>query len=282
MRKIRTCVGATLNTGVSKCHLDPEKVKGAILLPRGTKLPAELSATKLKELCHADRPDRIYPVKPFIEYAKNGGDPNVAANGYGPSKMTGINALTETFTMDSFYPELSASLIKTANQEWDVYFFDEKNVLYGINDGTDLLAGITMSTVYANPTPHPTSSAAATMDISFAFANTREYLENIDFVQLDFNIESSLVGLTLVELVKAGDSGNDYKLLEKIGGYDLTSTYGSLMATKATTLINNAGTGVTYNEDSKTITIATTGSAVPSLKAPSVLFENGIEGIEQA
>lgn len=280
MRKTRTCTGSNLNTGVSKCHLDPEKVKGAILVPHGVKLPAEFTASKAKELCHADRPERIYPILPFVEFAKNGGEPQVAANGYGPSQMTGISALTYTFTLDKFYPELNASLTKTANKAWDAYFYDEKNVIYGLNDGSDTLAGIPMSTVYSTPTPHPTSSAAATMDVSFAFEDARYYFENMDFVPLDFAIGRNLIGLTPVELVKVSTSGNDYKLLEKIGGYDLTSTYGPLFADNAN-LISGGASGVTYNENSETLTIATTGGAVPALKAPSALFEAGIEGIEQ-
>lgn len=280
MRKIRNCTGSYLNTGVSKCQLDPENVKGAILVPHGTKLPAEVTADKARELCHADRPGRIYPILPFVEYAKNGGEAQVSANGYGSSRMTGISALTFTFTMDKFYPELNASLVKTANTAWDVYFYDGKNVLYGMNDGTDLLAGIPMSTVYTNPTPHPTSSASATMEVSFAIEDARDYYENLDFVKLDFKLGRSLVGLTPVELVKTDTTGNDYKLVEKTGGYDLTSTYGPLLAEKAN-LLNGSTTGATYNADAATLTIATSGSTVPSLKAPSVLYEAGIEGIEQ-
>lgn len=280
MRKTRTCTGANLNTGVSKCHLDPEKVKGAILVPHGTKLPAEFTATKAKELCHADRPGRIYPILPFVEYAKNGGEPQVSANGYGPSQMTGISALTYTFTMDKFYPELNASLTKAANKAWDAYFFDEKNVIYGLNDGSDTLAGIPMSTVYSTPTPHPTSSAGATMDVSFAIEDARFYFENMDFMQLDFVISRSLVGLTPVELIKAGSSGNDYKLIEKVGGYDLTSTYGPIISENPT-LVGASSSGVTYNASTETLTISTTGAAVPALAAPSALFDKGIEGIEQ-
>lgn len=249
-------------------------------MPHGVKLPAEFNAQKAKELCHADRPDRIYPILPFVEFAKEGGEPQVAANGYGPSQVTGISALTYTFTLDKFYPELNASLIKTANNAWDAYFYDEKNVLYGINDGTDLLAGVPMSTVYSTPTPHPTSSAAATMNVSFAFDDARTYLENLDFMKLDFAIGRNLVGLTPVELVKTGTTGNDYKLLEKVGGYDLTSTYGSLLADN-TNLVTGSPTAITYNEDAETITITVTGDVVPRLKAPSALYEAGIEGIEQ-
>lgn len=97
---------------------------------------------------------------------------------------------------------------------------------------------------------------------------------------LDFAIGRNLIGLTPVELVKAGTAGNDYKLLEKIGGYDLTSTYGKLLADNAN-LITGGASGVTYNESTETLTIATTGSVVPALKAPSALFEAGIDGIEQ-
>lgn len=280
MRKIRNCEGATLNTGVSKCPLDPEKVRGAILVPHGTKLPDELTATKLKELCHATRAERIYPVKPFVEYAKNGGEPQVSATGYGASQMTGISALTYGFTMDKFYPELNASLTKTANTAWDAYFYDDKNILYGINDGTDTLAGIPMSTVYSTPTPHPTSSANATMDVSFAFEDVRYYFEHYDFVKLDFPIARNLVGLTPVELVKTGTTGNDYKLIEKIGGYDLTSTYGEILAENPT-LLGASASGVTYNQAAQTLTISTTGNIVPALKSPADLLDKGIEGIEQ-
>ena len=118
------------------------------------------------------------------------------------------------------------------------------------------------------------------MDVSFAFEDARYYFENMDFVPLDFAIGRNLIGLTPVELVKVSTSGNDYKLLEKIGGYDLTSTYGTLFADNAN-LISGGASGVTYNENSETLTIATTGGAVPALKAPSALFEAGIEGIEQ-
>lgn len=280
MRKIRTCTGTNLNTGVSKCRLDPEKVKGAILVHRGVKLPADFAVDKAKELCHADRPSRIYPILPFVEFAKEGGEWQVSANGYGPSQGTGISALTYTFTLDKYYPELNASLTKTANTAWDVYFYDEKKVLYGINDGTDLLAGIPMSTVYSTATPHPTSSAAATMTVSFAFEDARSYFENPDMVELDFFPGNALEGLVPVELVKVGSSGNDYKLVEKIGGYDLTPTFGKLIADNAT-VVTGGASGITFNADAATLTIATSGSTVPRLKAPSVLYEAGIEGIEQ-
>ena len=77
-----------------------------------------------------------------------------------------------------------------------------------------------------------------------------------------------------------GTAGNEYKLIEKVGGFDLTSTYGQLIADNAN-LIAGATSAVTYDSDRETITIATTDSVVPKLKAPKLLQEAGVSGIEQ-
>ena len=39
MRKIRTCKGGRMNTGSSACKIDWKKVKGAIMVEHGVKLP---------------------------------------------------------------------------------------------------------------------------------------------------------------------------------------------------------------------------------------------------
>ena len=39
MKKIRTCAGTHINSGSSACKIDWSKVKGAILVEPGTKLP---------------------------------------------------------------------------------------------------------------------------------------------------------------------------------------------------------------------------------------------------
>lgn len=279
MRPIRTCESAQLSTGVSKCFLDMGKVKGAILVPRGVKLPAELTGEKLLELCHEDVGARVFPIAPFTEYAKTGGEVQANENGYGGVSASGVSARTDALTLDKFYPELNAALLRSMNQPFDVYYWDESNVLYGINDGTDLLAGFPMSTVYPTAVPHPTSSEAASLIVNFAFEDARASMEKLDFVKLSFNPRNYAKGLTLVELVKTGDSGNEYKLLEKIGGYDLTSTYGSLLADNAE-LVSGA-TAVTYDEGKKTLTLTVDSGATPKLKSPKELFEAGIEGIEQ-
>ena len=87
MRKIRTCKGGRMNTGSSACKIDWKKVKGAIMAEHGVKLPADLTSEKLLELCHADRPDRIYPIFPFLEYASDRKSTRLNSSHSGQSRM---------------------------------------------------------------------------------------------------------------------------------------------------------------------------------------------------
>lgn len=277
MRKLRSCTASQLNTGVSKCPPDFGKMKGAILVEPGTKLPSDLTAAKLEELAHADRPERIYGIGVFIEFAPNGGEVQTATNGYGPEQITGLSARRDNYTIAKFYPELHAALTKTHNKEWDVYFYDEDNKLYGLNDGTDELAGYPMSNVYSDATPVPTSSAQATMSVNFCYKDAKEAAIGFDYIELDFNPQRLMLGLTKVNLEKTGDTGK-YKLVEAIGGYDITSIYGPLIAQAGSAVVEGTSSAVTYNETDETLVI--TGSDNIGIKAPSVLYENGIKGIE--
>ncbi len=63
MRPIRSCDDSHLNTGLSKCPVDFARMKGAIIVPYGTKLPAKLTIEELTKLAHADEHERIYGIK---------------------------------------------------------------------------------------------------------------------------------------------------------------------------------------------------------------------------
>jgi len=277
MRKIRTCKGARMNTGSSACVIDWKKVKGAILVEHGVKLPADITGEKLLELCHADRPGRLYPILPFLEYAKNGGEPQVNAIGYGSSEYNGLNAQTDTFTLKKFDEVLNAQLLKCANKGWDVYFWNQDNMLIGYNDGTDILAGIPMSSVYPTVTQYPTSSAKSAMTVSFAHEDSEDSQLNFDYVQLDFNPKNYVAGLIDVKFEKM-DAGNTYKIIEVVGGYDRTEEFGQLISDAAAEVLDNV-TSASYAKG--VITIVPKGDGVPSLKTPAVLFKNKITGIEQ-
>ena len=274
MRPTRNCFQADFNSGKSGCPIDYGKIKGAIIVPAGEKLPAGFDGEDLREACHADVPNRIYPVITFVEYAKNGGEPQVSAVGYGPNKVTGINAQTDTFTLDEVDYGLNAELLKSKNVKRDVYYFDDNGVVYGVNDGTDVLAGIPMACIYPTIVPHPTSSAKESLPVSFCHVDAEKSQQNYDFITTDFHLEDSLIGLVPVELVKDGD--NKYHIVEKIGGYDRTAEFGPTVATKASSVIDGIS-AATYEDGALTLTV--TQDATPALKAPSALYANGIEGI---
>lgn len=279
MRNLRKCNTGHLNTGISKCPVDFARMKGAIIVPYGSKLPADLSVETLTKQAHADEAERIYGIVGFCEFAQEGGEAQTGAVGYGGLQVTGYSDRADTYTLDKNYPELHASLTKCAGNKFGAYYFDEKNILYGLNDGTDELAPFPMNTIHSNATPYSTSGSKSTMTVKFCHEDSRAAIENADYIQLDFNPQRATLGLTGVKLVKVGDGGNDYKLIESVGGYDLTSTFGSLMADNANVI--NGVTAVSYDDEKEVLTLTITGSATPKLKAPKLLLEAGISGIEQ-
>ena len=281
MRKARKCESAKLYTGVSKCPPDFAKMKAAILVKPGHKLPADLTEKKLEELIHADRSERIYGVVGLCEYAKNGGEVQTAATGWGPELVTGVSARKDAFDLEKFYPELDSSLMRTANTAWDAYFVDEDNFLHGVNDGTDTLAGYPMSSVYSESTPMATSSARATMQVVFCHEDAKFAKENFDYVPLGFklNVKRIVLGILAVTLVK--NENGKYSLLEAVGGNDITAIYGPLIAEAGSTVLTGSTSAVTYDADSDTLSITASGTGEVRLKSPAVLYENGIKGIEQ-
>lgn len=274
MSKYRTCAGmSTFNTGNSVCPLDPGKVKAIILMTSGQKLPTDLTAAELEKLCHADRPNRIYPLKTIVEYAPSGGEAQTSAVGYGPTKITGYSPKTDTWTLESADLSIKANLAKARNAQFDAYFVDDNNVIYGIqsNDGT--LAGVPMTGVYPGGQDFTSSGQNATLTVTTMFKDYEKFMKDMNVVVCDFDVVEALHGVVFVDFVKEGD-GNSYKILEHYGKLDITEYYGEALVKNKTTALPDA-TDVTYADGVLTIT----GDA--SLAAPSVLQEAGIVGIEQ-
>ena len=274
MRKTRICDSAEMNTGGSACSVDWGKIKGAIIVEHGKKLPADLTPEKLAELCHADRPERIYPVLTFVEYAKSGGEAQVSAVGYGPNQYNGLNAQTDTFTLGRFDEMLNAELLRCANKQWDVYYWDSNKMLIGYNDGTDILAGIPMSAIYPSSTPFSTSGAKSTMTVNFAHFDAEDSQLNFDYVKLDFNPGNVIKGLTEVMLVEK--TSGKYKIVECIGGYDRTAEFADALSTGAAEVF----TGVTSASYENGLITITPGEGEISVKQPSVLYTNDIKWVE--
>lgn len=269
----RKCPGlATFNTGNSVCVLDPGKIKAIILAIHGHKIPADKTAEAFETACHADRPNRIFPMKPIVEYAPSGGEAQTSAVGYGPTKVTSYSAKNDVWTLQDYDASLKANLMAAKNVAFDAYFVDENNIIYGMNDGTEALAGIPLSGVYPGGQDWDSSGTEANLTVATMFKDYEKYIKNADIRAYDFDVVEALKGLVYVDLVKVGGE-NTYELREHFGNLDITEFYGDLIATNSETALPG-GTGVAYANGK----ITATGS--PKLAKPSILQGVGITGIE--
>lgn len=272
MSNIRTCAGfSTFNTGNSKCPFDPGKIKAIILTMAGNKIDT-WSAEALEKACHAERANRIFPLKTIVEYAPSGGEAQTSAVGYGPTKVTGYSAKVDTWTLGDMDFSLKANLAKAKNVAFDAYLVDENNVVYGMNDGTDVLAGIPLSGVYPGGQDWDSSGTDANLTVTTMFKDYEKYLKNADIYACDFDVVEALKGLVYVEFV---ESGSGVKIVEHFGGLDVTEYYGEAIAKGASTVLPDV-TGATYADG-----VLTGVTKDAKLAAPSVLQAAGIVGIEQ-
>lgn len=269
----RKCPGvATFNTGSSVCVLDPGKIKAIILTIHGHKIPTEKTAEAFEKACHADRPGRIFPIKTIVEYAPSGGEAQTSATGYGPTKITSYSAKNDVWTLQDYDASLKANIMVAKNVAFDAYFVDENNVIYGMNDGTEDLAGIPLSGVYPGGQDWDSSGTEANLTIATMFKDYEKYIKNADVRAYDFDVVDALKGLVYVDLVSTEDK--KYKLIEHFGKLDITEYYGELLQKNATTALPNA-TDVSYANG-----IITINEGTAELASPSVLQEAGITGIE--
>lgn len=275
MRKdYRLCGGsaAGFNTGQNYCPLQPGKAKAIILTYHGKKLPKDLTAESLEVACHADGQDRIFPILGISEYATSGGEANTSENGYAGSSITSYSARTDTFTLSKYNMALQANLVSNKSTTFDMYVVDENDVIYGIDDSSDSLAGIPLTGVYPTGQPFSSSGQVAYMAFNALYADTEAYLKNASAKGASFNVPGALTGLVFAEFIEIGES--QYKLVDHYDRTDLTTYYGADIAKNAESALKE-GSSASYANGVLTIT------GTPKLESPSVLQTLGIIGIEQ-
>lgn len=278
MARIRTCASNSFFTGVSGCEINYDKIKYLVLTKHGVKLDYDTLA-ELRTMCHADLPNRAYGFPQIVNWEPNGGEVQTSQVGYGPNVYNGVSARTDKFTVDKFRHYLRAVILKNVDEEFDMYLIDMKNNLYGLNDGTDTLAGIPV-TIYPSGNDHPGASDRAALEVNVSYIDVEEYMINLDVVPLDYNASSAVYGLMPVTLEKVGSSGNNYKVVEYYGKGDVTAKYAATIADQVANVVNGA-TAATYDAANNYITFTLgTGVTAPTLKLASVLATYGIYGIE--
>lgn len=270
----RVCGGsaAGFNTGFNFCPLQPGKAKAVILTYHGKKLPAELTAENLEKACHADGQDRIFPILNISEYATSGGEANTSENGYAGSSITGYSPRTDTFTLSKYNLALQANLVSNKATTFDMYVVDENDVIFGIDDASDALAGIPLTGVYPTGQPFSASGQVAYMAFNALYADIEAFMKNASAKGASFNVPGALTGLVFAEFIEIEEG--KYKLVDHYDRTDLTAYYGAQIATNASTALVSGSTA-SYSDGVLTI------SGEPKLAAPSVLQTLGIIGIDQ-
>lgn len=278
MSRIRSCASNSFFTGKSVCEIDYDKIKYLLLTKHGVKLQYD-TLDNLRAMCHADLPNRAYGFPQIVNWEPNGGEVQTSQVGYGPNVYNGVSARTDAFTVDKFRHYLRAEILKNVDEEFDMYLIDAKNNLYGLNDGTDELAGIPV-TIYPSGNDHPGASDKASLAVNVSYVDVEEYMMKLDVVPLDYAARSAVYGLMPVTFEKVGSSGNNYKLVEYYGKGDATAKFGELISDNVASVLNGA-TAATYDATNNYITVTlASDSTAPTLKAASVLEANGIYGIE--
>ena len=278
MSRIRSCSSNSFFTGKSVCEIDYDKIKYLLLTKHGVKLQYD-TLDNLRAMCHADLPNRAYGFPQIVNWEPNGGEVQTSQVGYGPNVYNGVSARTDAFTVDKFRHYLRAEILKNVDEEFDMYLIDAKNNLYGLNDGTDTLAGVPV-TIYPSGNDHPGASDKASLAVNVSYVDVEEYMMKLDVVPLDYAARSAVYGLMPVTLEKVGSTGNNYKLVEYYGKGDATAKFGELISDNVASVLNGA-TAATYDATNNYITVTlASDSTAPTLKAASVLEANGIYGIE--
>ena len=278
MSRIRSCASNSFFTGKSVCEIDYDKIKYLLLTKHGVKLQYD-TLDNLRAMCHADLPNRAYGFPQIVNWEPNGGEVQTSQVGYGPNVYNGVSARTDAFTVDKFRHYLRAEILKNVDEEFDMYLIDIKNNLYGLNDGTEVLAGVPV-TIYPTGNDHPGASDKASLAVNVSYVDVEEYMMKLDVVPLDYAARSAVYGLMPVTLEKVGSTGNNYKLVEYYGKGDATAKFGELISDNVASVLNGA-TAATYDATNNYITVTlASDSTAPTLKAASVLEANGIYGIE--
>lgn len=263
---VRSCpAGEKFNTGGSYCPIDPAKVKAVIMATKDIMLPFTVTAAEITEMCHADRPDRIYPIKNIVEYAPSGGEAQTETVGYGNNKLIGYSAKDDVFTLGHYDIEIVKNLVTVKNAKMYVFYIDSENQVHGLAKDGDGVYGVP-ALVYVADQSFDTSSTHANTQLHISLYDVEKFMLTRTAFKPEFDVMDALVGLMNVHFVSV-DSG--YKLVDS-SNTDISAVYKDLTAECFVD-----ASSVSYSNGLFAITGETT------LKTPAELYELNIVGIEQ-
>jgi len=190
------------NTGTPGCAFMPDKIVGAILIPKNkiiltADIPdiiAELQAMTLAAVA-----DRAYPIFRFEEITDNSEDLTVSTFGYGGKGIGKEGRYDWTFRIVSGGLCHQNNLRKFNGTTMKVLLIDSENVIYGTSVPTGM-AGLSLDFFYAQPWKAADGSNTTMFNVRFALAKPKELNENVAYVKVDEDVEENVKGLLDLEL----------------------------------------------------------------------------------
>lgn len=290
------------NVGVPLCDIQRGKIKGIILLDRGTFFtPTHLASlvaflAELKVKTTAARGGRAYPILDLLNFEDNTGDPatgsvgnlstaTIVTNDAVPAFLFGYNGTEARHT--------TMSLI--AGMSLDVMFIDDKYAIYGTRSG-DNFAGYTILQAYSHVAKFIVSDSVNQYAFRLTLGNIVQYREQSGYVVTNTGL-LAIQGLINVSMNKFSSASNVWKFLPvSDGGTNLEPLFGTALAAATwvmTNLTDNSNVTVTsvakddtnkaltYTIDSTMYTAAPSGTQfLVTPPSPSVLAAAGVKPYE--
>lgn len=243
------------NVGIGAKTLDPKLIKGALIVPKGFVITNANLSTLLSVLQSAAYNDskgsRLYPVANLVDFKDNSEKAVVQTFGYGGQKTVRDGIYKWSFQFVKGGKTLNDALRTFNGDNWDFFFVDHNNVLFGKQyvdtNGAAGIKAIPSIEIYTNPFGLNDGKKVAEYMVEFVF--DPKYLNELGQFIADagFDILDNVTGLQDVVLTGVADATSgtyDITVATKLG-VNLFGQYGNNagLAQSACFVATNAATG---------------------------------------
>lgn len=288
------CVTAVSNTGLPDCPLTPGPIVGAILIDKGQIFEAgdilttATFKTKLQGLTMIEGKMRAYPIFRFQGITDNSEEATMASMGYGSSIFVRDGKYNWRFNITAGGLCLHKNLRSFNKTNKRVLFVDDADVIYGTMTA-DGFTGFTLDSIYVPPFKISDGSNVSMFEIEFKLAKPAELNENISYIKMPDDVETSFKGITDVLLTEVENVALNVTIAAKTScdAINLYDTYEDEIAALPIWVVKKAGVPVTPSAVVKvpgvkgwklTFEAATVGEHTITLADPVALNTAGIGG----
>lgn len=200
------------NVGISTTFINPKIIKGAILCPKGYKIPpaalATLQTQLLADASNSSKSQRIYPIGNLLEFKDNSEKAVEQSYGYGGKAIVRDGAYSWNFAFIKGGLSLQQQLRAFNGANWDFLFVDKDNNLIGSSyvDNAGLKGIIAIPSVQFYASPWGVNDGKKNAEYMLDFSFFPEYInEQVGFIaDANFPIIDTIKGLIDLNLTGVG------------------------------------------------------------------------------